>query len=268
MVSSNAASGARAYALLAQKAFRRNLEYRASHVVTNIASVIFGFIYVAIWQAATVNGGTGDYSPLDFAHYVAFNQAMLWITLFRQNGLGIPDAVSSGAVAMEMARPLDYHQMCVARELGNVWYSFLFRTMPIAAVFALAVGVHVPQRSATPALLVVAVALAAYVGLCLHYIVGISAFWTIRSRWAIQFLHTATFGLSGFMVPVELLPGLLGPVAAALPFAAMQYYPARIYLELSGPEALLWPFFWSIALTAICRVLTRAARRKLEVQGG
>lgn len=254
--------------LLAQKAFRRNLQYRASHVVTNVASLVFGFIYVAVWQAATARGGTGDYSPAQLAWYVAFNQAMLWITIFRQNGLGIPEAVHTGAVALDMMRPLDYHGMMVAREAGNVWYSFWFRTVPLFVAFTLAIGAHVPQRPETYPLLAASIVLAAYVGLCLHYIVGIAAFWTIQSRWAHQFLHTAHFGLSGFMVPVELLPGILAPIAAASPFAPLQYYPARIYLELSGSEALRMPVFWAVLLTLACRVLTRLARRKLEIQGG
>lgn len=265
---SNLTDDLRVFALLAQKAFRRNLEYRASHVITNVGSIIFGFIFIAIWQAATASGGTGEYSATHFAQYVGFNQAMLWITLFRQNGLGIPDAISTGAISIEMMRPIDFHTMSVTRELGNVWYSFWFRTLPLATVFSLAVGVHVPQRPTTILLLLISVVAAAYIGLCLHYIVGLSGFWTIRSQWAIQFLHTAHFGLSGFMVPVDLLPGLLAPVAAASPFATLQYYPARIYLELSGAEALYWPLFWTVALTVICRVMTHFARRKLEVQGG
>ena len=256
------------YPLLAQKSFRRNLQYRASHVITNAASAIFGFIYIAVWQAATSQGGAGDYAPLDFARYVAFNQALLWITIFRENGLGIPEAVRTGAVSLDMARPIDYHVMLLTRETGNLWYSFWFRTVPLAAVFALALGVHVPTRPATYGLLLAGVVLAAYNGLCLHYIAGIAAFWTVQSRWAIQLLHTAHFGLSGFMVPIDLLPGVLAPVAALLPFGSLQYYPARIYLELSGAEALVIPAAWAVLLTVICRLLTRAARRKLEIQGG
>lgn len=258
----------RVFPLLAQKAFRRNLQYRASHVVTNAASLVFGFIYIAVWQAATARGGTGDYSPVQFAWYVAFNQAMLWITIFFQNGLGIPEAVYTGAIALDMMRPVDYHGMMVARQFGNVWYSFWFRTVPLFAVFTLAIGAHVPQRPETYLLLAAAIVLAAYIGLCLHYVVGIAAFWTIQSRWAYQLLHTAHFGLSGFMVPVELLPGILAPIAAASPFAPLQYYPARIYLELSGAEALRMPILWAVLLTVICRVLTRLARKKLEIQGG
>ena len=120
----------------------------------------------------------------------------------------------------------------------------------------------------TTLILLAAILLAVYIGLCLHYVVGIAAFWTIQSGWAYQFLHTAHTGLSGFMVPVELLPGILAPIAAASPFAALQYYPARIYLELSGAEALRVPLVWAALLTLVCRLLTHLARRKLEIQGG
>lgn len=254
--------------LLAHKAYRRNFQYRASHVITNIASVIFGFIYIAIWQAATSQGGTGDYTPIDFARYVAFNQALLWVTIFRENGLGIPQTIRTGAISLDMMRPVDYHLMMVTRELGNVWYSFLFRTLPLSAVFAWAVGVHIPTHPSTVGLLAVAIVLAVYNGLCLHYIAGISAFWTLQSRWAFQLLHSAHFGLSGFMVPIDLLPPGLSQLATYLPFGSLQYYPARIYLELAGAEALILPAIWAVVLTVLCRILTRLARRTVEIQGG
>lgn len=256
------------YSMLAHKAFRRNVQYRASHLITNIASLIFGFIYIAIWQAATATGGTGDYDPTHFARYVAFNQALLWITIFRENGLGIPQSIQTGAISLDMMRPVDYHTMMMVRELGNIWYSLWFRTLPLAGLFALAIGVHTPSNLERVGLLVLAILMAVYNGLCLHYIAGLMGFWTIQARWAIQLLHTAHFGLSGFMVPVDLLPGALSTLAAYSPFSSLQYFPARIYLELSGAEALVIPAAWVLILTAVCRALTHLARRKLEIQGG
>src|SRR5690606_22831188 len=88
------ASTMNAYILSAAKAYRRHLQYRAAHVVNNVASAIFGFMYIAIWQAAT--GGTaatGDYEATNMARWVAFNQVMLWAAVFLTNGLGIPETV-------------------------------------------------------------------------------------------------------------------------------------------------------------------------------
>lgn len=257
-----------AYAQLFTKAYRRNLHYRVAHLVNNVASALFGFIYIAIWQAAGGEGGTGAYDGKALAQYVAFNQALLWITIFQTVGLGIPESVRTGAIGLEMLRPVDFHLHVLARSAGNLWYNLWYRSIPLATVFALAVGLPPSLDLAGYGLLALSIALAAYIGLSLHYLSGISSFWTLKSVWAHQALHTLHFGLSGFLVPVDLLPGGLAAVSAWLPFAALQYYPARIYLGISGAEALIAPLIWAALLTLLCRLSTRAARARLEVQGG
>lgn len=257
-----------AYVLLGKKAFRRNLQYRAAHMVNNVASAIFGFIYIAIWQAAAAGEGAGAYSAPIMAQWIAFNQVMLWVAVFLPFGLGIPEMVRTGAVSLEMLRPLDFHLLVISRELGTVWYNLWYRTAPLALVFALVIGVQAPQRLWTYPLLLCAMLLAVYIGLCQQYLVGLTSFWTVEARWAWQLLNTLQIVLSGFMVPIELLPAPFSQIARVLPFAPLHHDPTRIYLELAGAEALVWPVVWAVLLTIICRLLTGSARRRLEVQGG
>lgn len=257
-----------AYVLLGIKAYRRNLQYRAAHMVNNAASAIFGFIYMAIWQAAAAGETEGPYSAAIMAQWVAFNQVMVWLAVFLPFGLGIPDMVRTGAISLEMLRPLDFHLMVIFRELGTLCYNALFRSLPLALVFSSVIGVRAPERLATYPLLLVAVLLAAYIGLCQQYLVGITSFWTVQARWAWQLLNTFQVVLSGFMVPIELLPVPFSHIARVLPFATIHHDPSRIYLERAGVEALAWPVLWAVLLTLICRYATARARRKLEVQGG
>lgn len=264
-----AKSDMNAYLLSAVKAFRRHLQYRAAHMVNNAASAIFGFMYIAIWQAATGGHPAADaYGGATMAHWVAFNQVMLWACVFLTRGLGIPEAVRTGAIALELLRPLDFHLYVLSRELGSVGYNLLFRGLPLAVVFGIVVGVHTPSRAATYLWLLCAVALSIYIGLCLQYLIGISAVWTMQIRAANHLFFTLHTAFSGFLVPIDLLPRPFDTVARLLPFAALHYDPARIYLEMAGAEALAWPALWAAVLTLACRGLTIAARRRLEVQGG
>src|SRR5690625_1679366 len=107
--------GASAYRLLAQKAYRRNTRYRSAHMINNVASAIFGFIYISIWQAASgspvdisalddvvspassVITTPDEYTPETMVYYVAFSQVFVWITVFLPSGLGIPQVVRTGA---------------------------------------------------------------------------------------------------------------------------------------------------------------------------
>lgn len=257
-----------AYLVAGAKGFRRNLQYRGAHMVNNVASMIFGFVYIAIWQAAARQGGSGDYTPQTLVWYMAYSQTILWVTTFMTAGLDIQVRVRSGAVALEMMRPVSFFLITVSRELGSLVYSFFFRSLPIAAAFALAVGFYVPRGDWVWLWIFLSVILGAWVGVCLVYLVGMSSFWTWQINWCHNLHYSINLLLSGYMVPLDLMPPWLEQPARLLPFAARSYYPVRIYLELSGPEALIVPALWAVALTLICLGVTRLARRRLEVQGG
>jgi ABC-2 type transport system permease protein len=237
-------------------------------MVNNAASMIFGFVYISIWQAAARQGGSGVYSSQMLVWYMAYSQSILWITTFMIAGLDIQIKVRSGAVALEMMRPVDFFLMTVSRELGSLVYSLLFRTLPIAAAFALAVGFYVPSGGLVWIWILLSVVLGAWVGMCLIYLVGISSFWTWEIGWCHTLQYSVNMLFSGYMVPLDLMPPWLEQIARGLPFAAQSFYPVRIYLQLSGPEALLPGAIWAFILTLICLGVTSLARERLEVQGG
>ena len=257
-----------AYWVIGAKGFRRNLQYRGAHMMNNMASMVFGFVYISIWQAAAQQGGSGEYSPQMLVWYMAFSQSILWITTFMTAGLDIQTKVRSGAVALEMMRPVSFFLMTVSREFGSLLYNLFFRTIPIAAAFALAVGFYVPSGGLVWVWVALSLVLGAWVGICLYYLVGISSFWTWEIGWSHTLQYSVNMLFSGYMVPLDLMPPWLEYAARLLPFGAQSFYPVRIYLQLSGPEALLPGAVWTIILILICLSVTRLARRRLEVQGG
>lgn len=256
------------YFLLAQKTYRRFLQYRAGHMINNVASAIFGFVYIAVWQATSVPTTGGVYSRAGMAAWVAFNQALLWLTTFHSPGLEIPGAVRSGAVSVELIRPVHYFLYVMSKGVGEVAYNVLFRALPLFACFALTTGVYRPTRPITYVYLTGSLLAGIYVGLCLEYLQGACAFWTYEIRWVRQLWFSLQSAFSGFFVPVDFLPGPLSALARVLPFAALNDLPARIYLEYEGAAALVPSLVWALALTGACLGVTAAARRRVEVQGG
>lgn len=257
-----------AYLVLGSKGFRRNLQYRGAHMVNNLASLVFGFIYISLWQAVARQGGAGHYNTQLLVWYMACSQCVLWVTTFMTAGLDIQNKVRTGAVAMEMLRPVNFFLMTISREMGSVLYNVLFRSLPMALAFALAVGFYFPLGGLTWLYLTLSLLFGAWIGLCLYYLVGISAFWTFQVSWSHTLLYSVSMLFSGYMVPLDLMPSWLEGVARLLPFSAQSYYPVRIFLELTGPEGLLPGALWAVILTCLCLAVTRRARRRLEVQGG
>lgn len=241
--------------------FRRNLAYRWAHMINNIASAIFGFIYIALWQAVAPENPT-------MTSLMIMTQSIAFVAIFLPAGLGIQNSVRSGSIALELTRPVPFSPLVVAREAGMVAYQGLYRSLPVALLFALTLGYPRPASAANLALFIPSVALAAYVGLLLFYLIGLSSLWTGEIRWAHWSYHSCVTLLSGGWIPAHLLPGWLGKVAPYLPFACQAHYPTRIYLGLAGWEGLLVQVAWALALTLGCQWLSARALRRVAVQGG
>lgn len=257
------------YWKIIRKSYHRNLQYRLSHFINNFASAVFGFVFIAIWLG--VLEGKESVSPYDsrtMGYYITLTQCTLWVTTILTAGLGIQVGVRSGAISIDLMRPVNYFLYVISHEIGKVFYNFFYRYIPIGIVLGLAVGFYWPAHLTTFLWTGISLVLAIYLGLLLFYVTGISSFWTTEIRWAHYILITLITGLGGQMIPVTLLPGMLGEIAPYLPFAGILYYPVMIYLELLTPEVIGVQLCWAIVLTGICLGITSLARKKVEIQGG
>lgn len=258
------------YLYLGRPGFFRNTAYRWSHMLNNVASAIFGFIYISLWQAvAPETTAAGDpYTRQVMTAMMILAQVFAWFTIFLPAGLGIHTAIRNGSIALEMARPIPYLPMVLAREAGNVAYQGLYRAIPLSLIFAITVGFPAPASPGDLLLTIQSLALASYIGLLIVYNVGLSSLWTTEIRWAHWTYYTLTTMLSGGWIPADILPGWVGKVAPYLPFASQVYYPVRIYLGLTGAYGLMIQLAWAVLLTLWSHFITRRALRRIVVQGG
>ncbi len=253
------------YVLAARAAVRRELQYRWAHMVNNLGSAVFGFVYIAAWRAVLGRQSLSGVDAAFMTRYMVVSQVFLWLTTFMTFGLGIPEGMRTGSVAADLARPVDFFGLYAAREAGALAYGLLYRCLPMAVLFALTVGFPLP--GSWP-LGLAGVALGAYVGLCLNYLAGLAAFWTVQARWAWGLRQTLTLVLGGIAVPPAVYPGWLQGVVAWSPFRACGAIPTLIWLGRAGAGDLAAAAGWAAALTLLARALTGAARRRVEVQGG
>jgi len=258
----------RKYRVLAIKGFIQNLQYSASHLVNSVASAIFGVLEVHFWLNVTPPQGFADYAPITIVHYLTFSQCIVWFTQFGIRVRNrVRDAVRSGNVATELMRPIDFYAYHVATEYGSLLYGLTFRGIPVALMLS-KLGFYIPKNPAVWGWALVALLIGGYIAAAQWYMVGLTAFWTTEIRTAYWVISSLSLGLGGATFPLEVLPDWLYRIARWSPFACLNYNPARIYLELSCPELVLPGLAWAAIVTVIAQTLTRAARRKLEVQGG
>jgi ABC-2 type transport system permease protein len=103
-------------------------------------------------------------------------------------------------------------------------------------------------------------------------IMYVSLFYTISFGGVYVMVIAATSFLTGAVVPFPFFPATIRAVLEALPFAAMQNMPLRIYSgNIAGVDALhgiLFQIFWLVLLVGIGKILMRRALQKVIVQGG
>ncbi|NMO95163.1 ABC transporter permease [Paenibacillus lemnae] len=256
------------YFTLASKAYSRNLQYRGAHMIHNIASAVFGFLYACIWIGLGADYTLGEYGTQGMVSYIAFTQAALWVSSFVTNGLGIPQSVRTGHISLDLMRPVHLFTHLMAREWGQIAYQFLYKSIPIYVVYYFAFSLTFPSQLSFLVYAGLSLAGAAYMSICINYLIGASALWTTESSWLYWGNHAMINLLAGFFIPVEWLPEWLQNIAWLSPYPYLLYVPTRFYLGLGSVSALWGTLFWCVLLTAVCLLVTGVLRRKVEVQGG
>lgn len=255
------------YRVLFRKTYGRYMQYRMSGLLNNLGSLIFGFMYIAIWQGTLGPGQeVVGFGREEMGQYIGFTQTMFMITMILPRGFGIEQGVRTGAVSMELMRPISFFGFHLAQAFAIQAYSFLIRSTMMWVCFAWAVGVP-DFEWWTAVLLPLSMLIAAYTAFLMNYFVGMAAFWTGNTRWAFIVWYTLVTTFSGFFVPLPILPGAEA-WGVYNPFAGMHYYPAMVYLGQPSVTGFVVPLFWAAVLTGVALWVTARARRKMEVQGG
>ncbi|MGG1551546.1 MULTISPECIES: ABC transporter permease [Paenibacillus] len=256
------------FAVLARKAYARNLQYRGSHLLHNLVSMVFGYIYASIWSGLGSDASLGEYGAQGMIAYIACNQAILWVTQFGTNGLGLEQAVRTGQIAVDLMRPVHLFYQAMNREWGQLAYQFLWKSVPIYILYIFIFHLQLPKQLSMYAWAAIALLCAAYISICMNYLIGAMALWTTESRWLYWVNYAFSMLLSGFFIPVEWLPAWLRAISQYSPYPYLLYHPTRIYLGMEHGTAILGSLLWAAVFTLACVGMTQLVRHKLEVQGG
>lgn len=263
----------RVYWRLLVAGFRRQSVYRLAALGGLVANVTFGLLKVAI-LFATVRAAGGRLHGYDIATmstYVWFSQGMLGsVNLNGRTDLAL--RVKDGQVAVDFLRPVDLQAATLATEAGASLFALIPRGLPSVLLGALTVGIALPASAVAYLLGAVSVLLGIVTSAATVYLIAVAGFWLVETR-GLQILYMLASGfLGGLYVPIALFPQWLRIVAAATPFPSIMMYPIDVLSGLGGTAGaarlVLVQLAWLTGVAAIGQLLTRAGRRRLEVQGG
>lgn len=260
------------YFAIAVTAAQQAVAYR----INTLSGIIGNFFWIGIlyylWQAAFA----------DTAQIGSFtwDQMRTYILLaFGLNALISFPAVSrlmwrvrTGDVAIDMIRPLNYLRFQLAQTAGSATLEGLFS---FAIILILGVGfidIVPPTSPLATALFVLSAVMGFVTKFLFAFTVSLLCFWTMNAmglNWAQLAIVNV---LSGTLIPIELMPGWLQPVAEWSPLRGIVATPVGIYLgqfsgwELGGVLAL--QAGWLVVLWVAADRAWPRAFRAVEIQGG
>jgi ABC-2 type transport system permease protein len=258
------------YARLVRYGFRKHAAYLWAAVAAAFTNSVFGilraYILIALWQARP---GLAGYDVHDAITFCFVTQALIGPMQLFGGGLGIPERIRTGDIALDLVRPASLQLWTLAEDAGRASYLLLVRGIPPMLVGAAVFGIVVPTDPRQWLAFLTGFALAVLVSFGWRYLIALSVCWLADDRGVAVLSLVMTTFLSGMMVPLHIFPGWLGELARALPWAAMVQLPVDLYLgKAPVMETLAFQTFWALVLLGLGALGTRAIRHKVVIQGG
>lgn len=258
------------YARLVRYGFRKHATYVWASLAGAFTNSVFGvlraYILIALWQARP---GLAGYDITDAITFCFITQAFIGPMQLFGGGLGIPERIRSGDIALDLVRPASLQLWTLSEDLGRAAYLFLIRGLPPMLVGAAVFGIRVPTDLVQWLAFLTGFTAAVVVSFGWRYLVALSVCWLVDDRGvAVASMILTTF-FSGMMLPLHLFPGWLGDLAFALPWAAMVQLPVDLFLgKAPAPDTFAVQLFWAAVLLGLGALGTRAIRHKVVIQGG
>lgn len=261
------------YGRLLVAGVHRQSSYPLATLAGLVANATFGLLKTGILFAAVGSaGGTlAGYDVGTMSAYVWLSQGLLGSVNLRGRS-DMMLRVRSGDVAIDFLRPVDVQGAAIATDVGQGLFALLPRGLPSVLIGVLAVGMTMPATPGPYLLGVLSILVGITLSHALVYMLAVTGFWLVETR-GVAVLYMSVSGVfAGLYTPIWLFPDWLRAVAEATPFPSVMMYPIDVLTgRVTGWDAVGVvgvQLAWLAGVLLLGRVLTRAGRRTLEVQGG
>lgn len=256
--------------------FLNNMQYRASAIAGIATQFVWAIMGILAYKAFYKSDAASF--PMEFTQVVTYlwmQQAFLpFFAMWFLDGK-IFNAISTGAVAYEMVRPMDLYNYWYSQSVGNRLSYGILRCLPVLLV---AFFLPPPFRMSLPfsfthfLLFVVSTMLSICVVVAFSMLIYITTFYTISGTGIKIIISSLSDFLAGSIIPLPFFPEKVRTIVNLLPFASMLNMPLRIYSgNLNKSETyfgILLQIFWFFALVTLGKIAMKRALRRVIVQGG
>lgn len=258
----------RIYWVLLLAGCRRQAAYRLALVSGLLTNGFFGIVrtavFLALYHDRGLVAGLGFSDALTYTWLLEALFPVIWATWVWE----FPESVRSGDFAVELLRPGDPYLRIAAFDLGRSLNLLVTRAVPVVAVAAAVLPLHLPASPGGVLALAASVALAVAIAFQMRFLFGMAAFWTPDYRAVYSLVSPLLYLAMGFVIPVDYFPAALRGLAQASPLYSMMMAPVRVAIGRGAALALAGQVFWLLTLATVSRSMLAVASRRLVVHGG
>lgn len=260
---------AHAYPTLLRVGLAEAVAYRAEMVVWML-TMTMPLVSLALWGAVAANGPVGRFGQKEFVAYFLATLVVRQLTgswiVWEMN-----QEIKTGSLARRLLKPIHPLIAYSAENLAALPMRALI-SVPIAVVMlAVGSGARLPRDTTSLAVLAASLLGAWLINFFVMAAIGTLAFFIESSTSVFEIWLMGFMVLSGYLVPLELLPGWARTVAWALPFRYTLAFPVELSIGMLDVHtafhelAIQWAFVLGCAGAAL--LAFRAGLRRYSAYG-
>lgn len=263
--------GLRKYAWIGMTSARSNIAYLGEVATRTLFLGVILYIFLQLWRVTFAETGAERLGGLTLAQ-------MLWYLVMTESitlsgprvAQEVDQDVRTGALAVQLIRPLSYPLYRFWTTLGERVVRFLLNASVGAVIALLFVG-PIPFTLGGLAMFALALPLAFTLDFLGNFLIGLAAFWMEDTSGLTIIYSRITMILGGMLIPLELFPNGIQPLLRVLPFSSIVYGPSHLFVS---PDALFLRDLIvrqgaAILMFVLFVVLMyRAAVRRIHANGG
>lgn len=259
------------YFYIAVTSIRSKLAYLGEIGSKTIFLFVVLYIFLCLWKVTyseTNQAALGGLTLKQMLWYLVVTESI--ILSLPPIASVVDQDVRTGALSMQLIRPLSYPLNVLANTLGERVLSFAINFAVgsiIACLFVGPIGLNVSQLVMFFLLLPLSFAL----DFSIYFLIGLAAFWLEDTSGLSLIYSRMTMILGGMLIPIELFPDGWQQVLRVLPFSAIVYGPARIFV--TGDQSLFFSLLAQqlvaiLAFAVIIRLIYGIALKRVFSHGG
>jgi ABC-2 type transport system permease protein len=259
----------RAMPALLRIGLAETVAYRAEFIIWMLTTTL-PLVMLGLWTSVAAEAPFRGFESKDF---VAYYLAALIVRNVTGNWAAwqINEEIRSGTLSMRLLRPIHPFAGYAATHLSAVPLRALI-ALPITVILLLSSARDVlADTPAELALFAVSLAGAWLLTLAIMVTIGALAFWIERSMGIFDVYMGVFAVLSGYLVPLALMPGWIQTVAEHAPFRYMLSAPVEILIGQAEGEAALrlvaTQLGWAAGMVVVALATWRAGIRRFEAYG-